>query len=118
QCVKTQGPKLCNASGEVAPDPSTLADSLVHSYNTTFAQVGQKIGQNALIDQMQKYGFFSPIPIDYPREQMATSGIDTRPRPLASPDRRGHAAPAPGRPAGPLPPPPPAGRRAPPPPRH
>jgi len=88
QCVKTQGPKLCNASGEVAPDPSTLADSLVHSYNTTFAQVGQKLGQGALIEQMQKFGFFSPIPIDYPREQMATSGIYTRPGRIASPDRR------------------------------
>jgi peptidoglycan glycosyltransferase len=88
QCVKTQGPKLCNASGEVAPDPVNLADSLVHSYNTTFAQVGQKLGQNALVDQMQKFGFFSEIPIDYPREQMAVSGIYTRPGRVASPDRR------------------------------
>ena len=88
QCVKTQGPKLCNASGEVAPDPNTLADALVHSYNTTFAQVGQKLGQDALVDQMQKFGFFSPIPIDYPREQMATSGIYTRPGQLADPDRK------------------------------
>jgi peptidoglycan glycosyltransferase len=87
-CVATQGPKLCNASGEVAPDPNNLADALVHSYNTTFAQIGQKLGQDALVKQMQAFGFWSPIPIDYPREQMATSGIYRRAGRIADPDRR------------------------------
>ena len=88
RCVKTVGPPLCNASGEVAPDPNTLADALVHSYNTTFAQIGQQLGQDRLIEQMQAFGFYSPIPIDYPREQMATSGIYRRPGQIASPDRK------------------------------
>jgi peptidoglycan glycosyltransferase len=88
RCVKTQGPQLCNASGEVAPDPNTLADALVHSYNTTFAQIGQQLGQDRLVEQMQAFGFYSPTPIDYPREQMGTSGIYRRPGQIASPDRR------------------------------
>ena len=88
KCVKTQGPPLCNASGETAPDPNPLADALVHSYNTTFAQVGQQLGQDRLVEQMQAFGFYSPIPIDYPREQMATSGIYRRPGQIASPDRK------------------------------
>ena len=88
KCVKTQGPPLCNASGEVAPDPNTLADALVHSYNTTFAQIGQQLGQDRLVEQMQAFGFYSPIPIDYPREQMATSGIYRRPGQIADPDRK------------------------------
>jgi peptidoglycan glycosyltransferase len=87
-CVKTQGPRLCNASGEVAPDPNTLADALVHSYNTTFAQIGQQLGQNRLVEQMKAFGFWSPIPIDYPREQMATSGIYRRAGKIGSPDSR------------------------------
>jgi peptidoglycan glycosyltransferase len=87
-CVKTQGPKLCNASGEVAPDPNSLADALVHSYNTTFAQIGQQLGQNRLVEQMKAFGFWSPIPIDYPREQTATSGIYRRAGRIGSPDSR------------------------------
>lgn len=87
-CVKTQGPKLCNAAGEIAPDPNNLADALVHSYNTTFAQIGQKLGQKRLVEQMQAFGFWSPIPIDYPREQMATSGIYRRPGQIGDPDRK------------------------------
>ncbi len=88
KCVKTQGPQLCNASGEIAPDPNNLADALVHSYNTTFAQIGQQLGQERLVEQMQAFGFFSPIPIDYPREQMATSGIYRRAGQIADPDRK------------------------------
>ncbi len=88
KCVKTQGPPLCNASGETAPDPNTLADALVHSYNTTFAQIGQQLGQDELVERMQAFGFWSPIPIDYPREQMATSGIYRRPGQIADPDRK------------------------------
>jgi peptidoglycan glycosyltransferase len=67
---------------------NTLADALVHSYNTTFAQIGQQLGQDRLVEQMQAFGFYSPIPIDYPREQMATSGIYRRPGKIASPDRK------------------------------
>jgi peptidoglycan glycosyltransferase len=88
KCVKTQGPQLCNASGEIAPNPNNLADALVHSYNTTFAQIGQKLGQDRLVQQMQAFGFWSPIPIDYPREQMATSGIYRRPGQIGDPSRR------------------------------
>ncbi len=88
KCVKTAGPQLCNASGEIAPDPNTLADALVHSYNTTFAQIGQQIGQDKLVAQMQAFGFYSPVPIDYPREQTAVSGIYRRPGQIAGPDRK------------------------------
>jgi peptidoglycan glycosyltransferase len=88
KCVKTQGPQLCNASGEIAPSPNTLADALVHSYNTTFAQVGQKLGQDRLVQQMQAFGFWSQIPIDYPREQMATSGIYRQAGKIGDPNQK------------------------------
>ena len=87
-CVKTAGPKLCNASGETAPDPNTLADALVNSYNTTFAQIGQKLGQGALVEQMQRFGFWSQLPFDYPRSQVAISGIYRRPGAIGAPERR------------------------------
>ncbi len=87
RCVKTQGPDLCNAAGEVAPDPNRLDDALVHSYNTTFAQIGEAVGQERLVEQMTAFGFFVPTPIDYPREQMEISGIYRRAGRIADPSR-------------------------------
>jgi peptidoglycan glycosyltransferase len=82
-CITVFRP-LCNASGEVAPNPNTLADALVQSYNTTFAQVGQQVGSAALYDEMQRFGFGSLPPLDYPTAQMTSSGIFVGKRRVAS----------------------------------
>jgi peptidoglycan glycosyltransferase len=37
---------------------------------------------------MQAFGFWSPIPIDYPREQMATSGIYRQAGRIGNPDQK------------------------------
>jgi penicillin-binding protein A len=87
RCIETDGPDLCNASDEVAPDPNRLDDALVHSYNTTFAQIGEAVGQERLVEQMTAFGFFVATPIDYPREQMETSGIYRRAGRIADPSR-------------------------------
>ena len=84
QCVKTQGPQLCNASGEVAPDPNTLADALVHSYNTTFAQIGQKLGQDAPGRADAGVRLLLADPDRLP----ARADGDQRHLPAAGPDRR------------------------------
>jgi penicillin-binding protein A len=86
-CITVQTRPLCNALGEVAPNPNTLADAFVHSYNTTFAQVGERLGQRALVSRMQAFGFMQPIEFDYPQSQTATSGLYDRPGHLQSPDR-------------------------------
>lgn len=68
---------LCNAGGESAGDVS-LSTALTYSYNTVFAQVGQKLGKAVLYDYMQRFGFFQPPPLDYPSNEMATSGLYQR----------------------------------------
>ncbi len=81
-CITVFRP-LCNASGEVAPNPNSLADALVQSYNTTFARVGQQVGRSALYDELLRFGFGSLPPFDYPTAQMTSSGVYTAPGRLA-----------------------------------
>lgn len=86
-CVKVYDRDLCNASGEIAPDDNTLTDALVHSYNTTFARVGQELGQERLVETMRRLGIWTRIPFDYPTDQQSVSAIYRRPGRIASPQR-------------------------------
>jgi penicillin-binding protein A len=87
RCIQLVGPPLCNAAGEVAPDPNPLDLALVHSYNTTFAQVGRGVGQRALERYMQMVGFWQTPPIDLPSDEVVPSGTYRRPGAIASPSR-------------------------------
>lgn len=85
-CVESGGVELCNfrrrAWGE-----HDFGFALVHSVNTTFAEVGGELGRERLEETMRGFGFFERIPWDYPPEQTLPSGIYTRTgRPLP-PDR-------------------------------
>jgi peptidoglycan glycosyltransferase len=71
-----QGQPLCNAGGESA-GVVTLTDALTYSYNTVFAQVGQKVGVGPLYATMADYGFFTDPPLDYPSDEMNPSGLYT-----------------------------------------
>jgi len=73
-CVETQGPPLCNFRGE-RPGPHDFRYALVHSINTSFAEVGRRLGKERLLDGMQRFGFGSKIPMDYPSDQIAPSGL-------------------------------------------
>jgi peptidoglycan glycosyltransferase len=57
----------------------SLDTALTNSVNTWFGQLGQKVGQDALLETMEKFGFNSTPPIDLPNEgaesQVAASGI-------------------------------------------
>jgi peptidoglycan glycosyltransferase len=76
-CIKTNGPELCNFRGET-PGPHDFRFGLVHSINTTFAQVGKELGKDALVEGMERFGFGSKIPMDYPSDQIAASGLYRR----------------------------------------
>jgi penicillin-binding protein A len=76
-CI-TVSVQLCNAGGEVA-GRVTLTQALTYSYNTVFAQVGQKVGRDRLYSTMRDYGFFTDPPLDYPSDEMAPSGLYGRP---------------------------------------
>jgi peptidoglycan glycosyltransferase len=42
--------------------------------NTVWAQVGEKLGTQTMADYMEKFGFYSDPPMDYPDSQMLPSG--------------------------------------------
>ena len=53
----------------------SLDTALTNSVNTFFGQLGQKVGQDALFEQMEKFGFNSKPPIDLPSNQVEPSGV-------------------------------------------
>ncbi len=52
----------------------SLAEAFSQSINTTFAQVGDQLGKDKLIEYMQKYGFYEKPPFDLPSDEIAASG--------------------------------------------
>ena len=54
--------------------PHTLAEAFSESINTTFAQVGDQLGHDKLIEYMQKYGFYEKPPFDLPSDEVSASG--------------------------------------------
>jgi len=53
----------------------TLDTALTNSVNTWFGQLGQQVGQDALFEQMEKFGFNATPAIDLPSEEVYDSGI-------------------------------------------
>jgi penicillin-binding protein A len=68
------GTELSNSGGENF-GPISLTDALTNSVNTVFAQVGEQIGRDTLVEYMKRYGFYSDPKLDYPDDQMIASGI-------------------------------------------
>jgi peptidoglycan glycosyltransferase len=46
--------------------PVSLTTGLVNSINTVYAQVGQNLGRATMARYMQRFGFYSDPPLDYP----------------------------------------------------
>jgi peptidoglycan glycosyltransferase len=55
--------------------PITLDTALTNSVNTFFGQLGQKVGQDALFETMEKFGFNATPPIDLPSDEVYNSGV-------------------------------------------
>ncbi len=55
--------------------PIPLGTALTNSVNTWFGQLGQQVGQDALWETMEKFGFNSLPPIDLPEEELLPSGV-------------------------------------------
>jgi peptidoglycan glycosyltransferase len=51
-----------------------LTTALTHSVNTVWAEVGEKLGKQTMADYMEKFGFYSDPPMDYPDSQLLPSG--------------------------------------------
>jgi penicillin-binding protein A len=68
------GVPLENAGGE-SFGPISFTDALTNSVNTVFAQVGERVGRETLVEYMKRYGFYEDPQLDYPDAQMIASGI-------------------------------------------
>jgi peptidoglycan glycosyltransferase len=54
--------------------PVSLSTALTNSINTVYAQVGQHLGRATMAKYMQRFGFYSEPPVDYPDTEMRASG--------------------------------------------
>jgi penicillin-binding protein A len=68
------GVPLENSGGQSFGSIS-LTDALTNSVNTVFAQVGEQIGRDTLVEYMKRFGFYEDPELDYPAFQMIPSGI-------------------------------------------
>jgi penicillin-binding protein A len=55
--------------------PISLDTALTNSVNTWFAQLGERIGEETLLEYMERFGFNSIPAIDLPEDQVYASGI-------------------------------------------
>jgi peptidoglycan glycosyltransferase len=53
----------------------TLTEALTKSINTAWAEVGVELGDSTVLRYMRRFGFFTEPPVDYPRNQLAPSGV-------------------------------------------
>jgi peptidoglycan glycosyltransferase len=67
------GVPLFNAGNEPFGDID-MTTALTHSVNTYFAQVGEQLGTDTMVQYMKRFGFYSDPELDYPDNQMAPSG--------------------------------------------
>jgi peptidoglycan glycosyltransferase len=51
-----------------------LTFSLTHSVNTVFAEIGERLGKRTMAEYMDRFGFDAKPPLDYPADQMSSSG--------------------------------------------
>jgi peptidoglycan glycosyltransferase len=65
----------CCAEGTGDYGPLTLTQGLTNSVNTVWAEVGEELGRGTMLDYMEKFGFGSDPPLDYPHDQMVESGV-------------------------------------------
>ncbi len=68
------GAELENAGGQDYGQIS-FTDALTNSVNTVFAQVGERVGAETLVEYMKRFGFYEDPQLDYPGQYMIPSGI-------------------------------------------
>jgi penicillin-binding protein A len=76
----------CCAEGTGDYGPLSLTQALTNSVNTVWAEVGESLGRGTMLDYMEKFGFGSDPPLDYPHAQMVESGVVKKGGDLADED--------------------------------
>jgi penicillin-binding protein A len=72
--IEISGVPLENSGGQ-SFGPISFTDALTNSVNTVFAQVGEDIGRDTLVEYMKRFGFYEDPELDYPGAQMIPSGV-------------------------------------------
>jgi peptidoglycan glycosyltransferase len=67
------GVPLSNAGGEQFGDID-MTTALTNSVNTYWAQVGEQLGTDTMVEYMERFGFYADPGLDYPDGQMKASG--------------------------------------------
>jgi peptidoglycan glycosyltransferase len=68
------GIDLENSGGQSFGDID-MTTALTNSVNTYWAQVGEQLGAETMVEYMERFGFYSDPELDYPPDQMAPSGV-------------------------------------------
>ena len=55
-----------------------LGDAVENSINSVFCEIGKKLGPQAIIEQMKRFGFYEEPPVELPSEEKAPSGLYQR----------------------------------------
>ncbi len=71
---KISGVPLENSGGESFGNID-MTTALTHSVNTYWAQVGEQLGADTMVEYMQRFGFYSDPPLDFPDGEMKASGV-------------------------------------------
>jgi penicillin-binding protein A len=72
--IDISGVPLANAGGE---DFGTIdmTTALTNSVNTYWAQVGEQLGTETMVEYMERFGFYSDPPLDFPSLELEASGV-------------------------------------------
>ncbi len=70
------GVPLFNAGNEQFGDID-MTTALTDSVNTYFAQVGEQLGTDTMVEYMKRFGFYSDPQLDLPSDEMRASGPQT-----------------------------------------
>jgi penicillin-binding protein A len=81
--IEISGVPLENAGGESFGDID-MTTALTNSVNTYWAQVGEQLGNDTMLEYMDRYGFGSDPPADYPDQEMVSSGVIEDGKPLGA----------------------------------
>jgi peptidoglycan glycosyltransferase len=84
--VRISGVPLQNDNNE-SLGQITLTEGLAKSVNTVWAQVAEKLGRHTIATYMSRFGFDRKPALDYPADEMSSSGEYQRAR-LLSPNSR------------------------------
>jgi peptidoglycan glycosyltransferase len=72
--IDISGTPLANDFDQDFPG-ETMEDALTNSVNTYFAQVGERIGPETLVEYMKRFGFYKDPQVQQPDDRMAPSGV-------------------------------------------